>query len=225
MLLKTECINETWQLVSSLMLGMRILKKGGFEKSKIPSSNTKMSFRFGSYKNKNWSSAAVLILQYCFSFSEFRSLPSFSPCFSDNDSMYEHMSHCLASASLFHTLTKMESELWEALQGGMALGLERSTALIWRQFTPTVRTSLQSVSDRENYPSYLIHDECVCYCYASNVLWLFIELCYEQCPNKKWKNVCIHLDLEKESIFLDIAYAHQVINLLYIWSQTMLSAQ
>lgn len=36
--------------------------------------------------------------------------------------MYEHMSQCLASASLFHTLTKIESELWEALQGGIALG-------------------------------------------------------------------------------------------------------
>ena len=44
-----------------------------------------------------------------------------SSCFGDNDSTYEHMSHCLASASLLHTLTEMESELWEALHGGMAL--------------------------------------------------------------------------------------------------------
>lgn len=59
-----------------------------------------------------------MLLLYCF----FSAFSIFSLCFGDNDSMYEHMSQCLASASLFHTLTKIESELWEALQGGMAQG-------------------------------------------------------------------------------------------------------
>lgn len=76
-----------------------------------------MSLKFSAYQNIN----DLLILRHCFFFCIQK--PSiFSSCFGDNDSMDEHMSHCLASASLFHTLTKMESELWEALQGGMALG-------------------------------------------------------------------------------------------------------
>lgn len=47
-----------------------------------------------------------------------------SSCLGDSDAMYELMSQCLASASLFHTLTKIESELWEALRGGNSSGLE-----------------------------------------------------------------------------------------------------
>lgn len=82
-------MKQTWQLDLSPMLFMRILKKKkkGFEKSEKPGFSTKMSFRFGSYKNKNWSSTALLILQYRFFF--WIQKPSiFSSCFSDNDSIW-----------------------------------------------------------------------------------------------------------------------------------------
>lgn len=49
---------------------------------------------------------AVLILLYCFFFCILKSY-IYSACFGDNDSMHEHTSQCLASASLFCTLTKI----------------------------------------------------------------------------------------------------------------------
>lgn len=76
---------------------------------------------------------------YCSSFPELRSPPSFLLA---SVTVIPRMSHCLALCCLFHTLSKMEIELWEALQGGDGSGLERSVALIWRQLTPTVRISI-----------------------------------------------------------------------------------
>lgn len=122
------------------------------------------------------------------SFSEFRSLPSF-PLASVTMIQYEHES-LLGLSQPFPHIDKNGEWIVGGTARGNGSGLERSTAVIWRQFTPTVCISICIKWTEKTIHHILINNGCVCCWCTLNIV--FIKLCYEQCPNKNWGKKCLH---------------------------------
>lgn len=178
--------------------------KRGLEKSETPCVSPEMGLRFSAYKNKN----NLQCWLYCtVSFPEFRSLPSFPLA----------LVTMIGCMSIWVTAWPQQAfsthwQKWRVNCGRHCKGewlLVRTISGF--NLAPAHCKVHQIGFQTENYPPYFDskHDERVGYHCALNTWWLFIERCYEKCSNKKWKrSACIWLSNGKESIFLDIAYAH-----------------